>query len=76
METRDVSAGMEHKSISKEDARKTRDMDFVAKQERIDEDPTKSCRCMSEELNTSVWTISTTNREVKVKKKVDRSNFD
>ena len=61
---------------SKEDARKTRDEEFVAKQDIIDEDPTKSCRRMSEELNTSVWTISTTNREVQVKTKVDRSNFD
>jgi len=63
-ETRDVSAVLERKTKAKEDARKTRDADFIAKvQEKIDEDPTKSMRCMSEELNTSKWTINQTIRE-------------
>ena len=53
-ETTDVSAVLERKTKSKEDARKTRDPDFIAKvQEMIDEDPTKSMRRMSDELNTS-----------------------
>ena len=52
-ETRDVSAVLERKMKSKEDARKTRDADFIAKVQMIDEDPTKSIRRMSEELNTS-----------------------
>ena len=52
METSDVSAPAVMPK-SKEDARKTRNMDFV----------TKSCGCMSEELNTSVCTISPTIRE-------------
>ena len=53
-ETRDVSAVLERKTKSKEDARKTRDPDFIAKvQEMIEEDPTKSIRRMSDELNTS-----------------------
>ena len=64
METKDISAIMEGKSNSKEHARKTRDVDFIAKQEMVDEDTTKSCLRMSEELNTSVLTISTPNREV------------
>ena len=51
-ETRDVSAVLERKRKSKEDARKTRDADFIDKvQEMIDEEPTKSMRRMSEELN-------------------------
>jgi len=63
-ETRDVSAVLERKRKSKEDTRKTRDADFIAKvQEMIDEDPTKSTRRMSEELNTSKWTINQTIRE-------------
>ena len=60
-ETRDVSAVLERKMKSKEDARKTRDADFIDKvQEMIDEEPTKSMRRMSEELNTSKWTINQT----------------
>jgi hypothetical protein len=63
-ETRDVSAVLERKRKSKEHAWKTRDADFIAKvQEMIDEDPTKSMRRMSEELNTSKWTINQTIRE-------------
>ena len=58
-ETRDVSAVLERKRKSKEDARKTRDADFITKvQKMIDEDPTKSIRRTSEELNTSKWTIN------------------
>ena len=63
-ETRDVSAVLERKMKLKEDARKTRDADFIDKvQEMIDEEPTKSMRRMSEELNTSKWTINQTIRE-------------
>ena len=62
--TGDVSAVLERKTKSKEDARKTRDPDFIAKvQEMIDEDPTKSMRRMSDELNTSKWTINQTIRQ-------------
>ena len=44
-ETRDVSAVLDHKTKSKEDIRKTRDPDFIAKvQEMIEEEPTKSMR--------------------------------
>ena len=63
-ETRDVSAVLERKTKSKEDARNTRDEDFIAKvQEMIEEDPTKSMRRMSDELNTSKWTINQIMRE-------------
>ena len=60
-ESRDVSAVLKRKMKSKEDAMKTKDADFIAKvQEMIDEVPTKSMRHMSEELNTSKWTINQT----------------
>ena len=63
-ETRDVSAVLERKTKSKEDARNTRDEDFIAKvQEMIEEDPTKSMRRMSDEINTYKWTINQTIRE-------------
>jgi len=62
-ETWDVSAVLEPKRKSKEDARKTRDADFIAKvQVMIDENPTKSMRRKLEELNTSKWTINQTIR--------------
>ena len=64
METRDVFAVLERKTKSKEDVRMTRDPDFIVKvQEMIEEDPTKSMRRMSDELNTSKWTINQTIRE-------------
>ena len=63
-ETMDVSAVLKRKTKSKEDARKTRDPNFIAKvQNMIDEDPTKSMRRMSVELNTSKWTINQTIRQ-------------
>mgnify|MGYP001401338945 CR=1 FL=1 len=63
-ETRDVSAVLERKTKAKEDARKTRDPDFIAKvQEMVDNDPTKSMRRMSDELSTSKWTINQTIRQ-------------
>ena len=63
-ETRDVSAVLDRKTKSKEDVRKTRDPDFIAKvQEMIEEEPTKFMRCMSDGLNTSEWTNNQTIRE-------------